>query len=397
MEENRFFENLLNLENLEVQFVDHQRSKIIVNCTIHVRYSKCPNCSQKTTLINQYTAYNAQDLSISGKEVWLRLKIPQFVCQNCNRFFKHQVDWIETGKSYTKRQARWVYKLCAKQAFTEVAAIINRSVKTVERIYYNTADREIRINERLKNVRWLGIDEIAHRKGKGDYVCVLTDLQRGIHIDILEFRTKDYLMNYFRKLGENFCSQITKVSCDFWASYINLSKELFKHAQVVVDHFHIVKLLNEPLDFFRKKLRKENKDIEEYKKIKWILFKRPEFCSEDDKKRLKKAFNKSSKLRKMYDLRNGFHEILALEDSEDVISQRIEEWMNHANSLQDIPFSRFIKTIRLRKEEVIAFTQTRISNAVTEGLNNVIRYMKRISFGLPNFEHMRIRVLAYTC
>ncbi|MCF8246020.1 MAG: hypothetical protein K9J37_15185 [Saprospiraceae bacterium] len=26
-------------------------------------------------------------------------------------------------------------------------------------------------------------------------------------------------------------------------------------------------------------------------------------------------------------------------------------------------------------------------------MNNYLRYFKRISFGLPNFEHMRIRIL----
>ncbi|WP_084761756.1 transposase [Spirosoma spitsbergense] len=35
-----------------------------------------------------------------------------------------------------------------------------------------------------------------------------------------------------------------------------------------------------------------------------------------------------------------------------------------------------------------------LTNAVTEGLNNVIRYVKRISYGLPNFAHLRLRVLA---
>ncbi|WP_425423219.1 transposase [Spirosoma spitsbergense] len=35
-----------------------------------------------------------------------------------------------------------------------------------------------------------------------------------------------------------------------------------------------------------------------------------------------------------------------------------------------------------------------MTNAVTEGLNNVIRYVKRISYGLPNFAHLRLRVLA---
>lgn len=45
------------------------------------------------------------------------------------------------------------------------------------------------------------------------------------------------------------------------------------------------------------------------------------------------------------------------------------------------------------KKPIAAFANENISNAVTEGLNNFLRYFKRISFGLPNFEHMRLRIL----
>ncbi len=34
------------------------------------------------------------------------------------------------------------------------------------------------------------------------------------------------------------------------------------------------------------------------------------------------------------------------------------------------------------------------SNAVTEGLNNLIRQVKRASWGMPKFQHLRLRVLA---
>lgn len=40
------------------------------------------------------------------------------------------------------------------------------------------------------------------------------------------------------------------------------------------------------------------------------------------------------------------------------------------------------------------FTHSGLTNAATEGINNVIRYVKHISYGLPNFEHLRLRILA---
>lgn len=92
--------------------------------------------------------------------------------------------------------------------------------KTVERIYLKIAEQVVDVKNRLKDVRWLGIDEIAHKKGKGDSVCVLTDLQRGTHVDILKFRTKAYLLACLKALEDDFCQQIQYVSRDFWDSYI---------------------------------------------------------------------------------------------------------------------------------------------------------------------------------
>ena len=59
------------------------------------------------------------------------------------------------------------------------------NVKTVERLYYERAEQIIELPERYAQVRQLGIDELSLRKGKGEYCCVLTDLERGRQLDIL--------------------------------------------------------------------------------------------------------------------------------------------------------------------------------------------------------------------
>ena len=41
----------------------------------------------------------------------------------------------------------------------------------------------INILERYRQISRLGIDEHSHRKGKKDYLCILTDLDKGIIID----------------------------------------------------------------------------------------------------------------------------------------------------------------------------------------------------------------------
>jgi len=396
MTEEKFYEELLGIARLQVDSIEKSNQRLTFHCTIQNTIGKCPSCMNPTTAINQYDTRKVQDLKISGKEVWLHLRIPQFYCEECGRYFTHQLDLIEPGKTYTKRQAKWIFELCSKQPFTEVAALVNLSHSTIERLFYRMAKQKVDLPKRYAQVRKLGIDEISNRKGKQDYVCVLTDLERGTQLDILPNRKKVTLVAHFQSLGVDFCNQIEVVSCDIWKTYINASTECFPNAEVVIDRFHVVKALNDVLDFIRKKLRREFKEEDCFKSIKWHLFKRPEKCGKDGLLSLEEAFKKSWLLEEVYQLRNTFNSMFDIARNKQVLCTELDFWLDHAKAIKNDYLDKFIGTLQRWKKPIAAFASGRITNAATEGLNNYLRYFKRISFGLPKFEHMKLRILLAT-
>ena len=397
MDETEFYEQLLSLPDLSIDRVEYQTNQINIYCHSRKEVSKCPNCESPTGVIHQHYTRQIRDLDISGREVWLHVAARQFVCSVCNRYFMERFDWVESNKSYTKRQAKWIFEMCAKQPFSEVGALMNMCPKTVERLYYSMAEKLIDLPSRYAQVRKLGIDELSHRKGKQEYCCVLTDLDRGIQLDILPDRKKQTLIAHFQALGEDFCQQIQVVSCDIWEPYILVAQSCFPQANIVIDHFHVVKALNESLDRYRKSLRRKVPDEDCFKKLKWILCKKPQHCSQLDKTLLQQAFEQSIQLEEMYQLRNSFHHIFECCHDKDKVRQFLDTWIEDVLFTQNKYWDKFIKTLNNWKDYIINFVQLRITNAITEGLNNIIRYLKRISFAIPNFEHMRIRVLASAC
>ena len=144
-------------------------------------------------------------------------------------------------------------------------------------------------------------------------------------------------------MGADFCNQITDVSCDYWDAYISTSKLCFPNARIILDRFHVTKLLNQPLDIYRKELRKTDKDNLNYKKLKWMA---------------------------------------------------IQKWIDKLRQEGITVFDAFVKTLIQTKEYVANYVKDYLSNAVTEGLNNLIRSVRRTAFGMTNFEHLRLRVLA---
>lgn len=395
MKETDFFESIIGLSRLKIDSIEKKDSQYIFHCHYLQKEGKCPNCQSKTVKINQTEQRKYRDLKISNCEVWLYVQIPQFHCPDCERFFFDHPDWVVSGKSYTKRQEKWIFELCKKQSFKQAAALCDMNSKTVERLFYNYVNRELNLTERYRQVRKLGIDEISNRKGKKDFVCVLTDLERGEQLDILPGRSKDILRAHFQELGEDFCNQIETVSCDMWAAYTAVATQCFPNCQIVIDRFHIVKLLNDVLNSLRKKLRKDDFKEPCFKYLKWIIFKKYENCSESQRRKIKEAFEKSPIFEEVYQLRESFHIIFDYSISQNDFSKSIHNWIKDAKLIGYEPLNKFTRTIQRWKKHIVTFVDGRITNAVTEGLNNYLRYFKRISFGLSNFENFRLRALAH--
>jgi transposase len=56
---------------------------------------------------------------------------------------------------------------------------------------------------------------------------------------------------------------------------------------------------------------------------------------------------------------------------------------------------RLGRTIERWFEKIMAYHLARVTNGPTEGLNNLIKRVKRVGFGFTNFKNYRIRALLY--
>jgi len=334
MSELNFYEKLVGLPDLEITAVEESATKIILHGRFKKTTALCPVCLQPTGKINQTDVVKFRDLKVFDREVWLHLTIPQFYCVTCHRYFFAHPDWVMPGKSYTRRQAKWVFEMCEKQAFTQVGALINMGVKTVENLFYAVAEKVVDLPQRYAQVRQLGIDEVAHRKGKGSYVCVLTDLERGIQLDVLPDRRKETIIAHFQALGPEFCQQIEVVACDMWAPYSQVAATCFPQAQTVIDRFHVVKLLNQVLDTERKKLRETEPTETCFKHLKWLLFKQAERCSADEKMQVAQALSKAPLLAKLHQLRGAFHRLFEEATTKSALHTGLSEWLTQARWVQ---------------------------------------------------------------
>lgn len=388
------YTELLGLPNVVITDFNVTKKVIEISCTLTNQITLCPHCGAACSVVNDKTTRRLRDLNIAEREVFLLVTVRQFRCSTCGSCPTEQIDFADSNKSYTHRQAKFIFILCQKQSYTEIGAIVNMHSKTVERLVLDQCKKTLNLSNRYAQVKRLGIDEQSHRKGKKDYICLLTNLDTGTIIDILPNRKKETLVAHFKALGDDFCSQITDVSCDIWTPYISTIETCFPNANLILDRFHVVKLLNESLDKFRKELRKDNKDEVAFKKLKWILFKQYHRLTDTQIDELDAGFVLSPELKEYYFLREKFHHILDNQNKVDVTITLLDEWVKNIQEKKITVFDSFIKTLQNHKQYIANFVKDNLSNAVTEGLNNLVRSIRRTAFGMPNFNNLRLRVMA---
>ena len=135
-----------------------------------------------------------------------------------------------------------------------------KSTKSNYAVFLTEARARISANP-FANLKRLGIDEISLRKGKQDFVLILTNLDTAEVVDVLEKRTQDKLRSRLEQLTQQERSQIAEVAIDMWEPYSNVCEELLPNAHIAVDRFHVAKAVNEELKKLKNQEKKQHPEV----------------------------------------------------------------------------------------------------------------------------------------
>jgi transposase len=386
------YATLLDIPNLEIERVDIIKNVFHIYCKIISSTSQiCPSCQEEVFKKTPKYRREIRDLDISGRKVILHLLVHQYHCE-CGRTFSEQFDFVSSGKSYTKRQAKWIFEMSAKQSHLQVGALVDMSHKMVERICYEQVEfRQIDWSK----IRRIGIDEFAFKKGHKDFIVLLLDLDTHEIIDILEYRNKAFIKAYFEGLGKEICAKVTDFCSDMWGPFQSLAKELFPNALIHIDRFHWTVHLNKIVDDFRKELRRNNKEETAFKNLKWKLIKRAENINETEETDLKAAFEIAPELEDIYQMKNTFQSIFDMVFSYDFACTQIDLWIAHATTLNNKHLTKFVQLFERHRDNILNYFKNRISSGAVEGKNNLLRTIKRFTFNMSNFMNFKKRVFMF--
>ncbi len=295
---------------------------------------------------------------------------------------------------FTRYLESYFYQCCKSETLEKVGARENIQWNALQDIFTRYGEKEVLGIDKITTTH-IGVDEFAHKKGKKHYATVIIDLQKGIVLDVLNFRDKAQLIAYFEQKGAKYCQNIEVFSCDMWEGFANAAKAVFPNADIVIDRFHFISHINQALDKERKKLRSKHKDEVALKEIKWLLFKSWDNLSQNQRTVLLKAFRKAPSLRNLYFLKNELHNIFETHQTKEQAAILCQNWLEKAKELKNGFLDVFIKTFNNWKNDILNFFKHRVTNAIVEGINNVIKTIKRQAYGYRNFENFKLKIIVY--
>ena len=101
---------LLNLESIAVEDYRDLGEEIVLEVAAILDWANCPRCGQKSYNVHQNHFHLVRDLSLSNRQVLLKLNRRQFKCHTCKKPFSEVLDFMGERRRYTDRFAEMIVK-----------------------------------------------------------------------------------------------------------------------------------------------------------------------------------------------------------------------------------------------------------------------------------------------
>ncbi len=161
--------------------------------------------------------------------------------------------------------------------------------------------------------------------------------------------------------------------------------EHFPKAEVVLDKFHLVKMLSEAVDETR---RSESKQQRQGKGLRFLWLKNPNKLKEEqrqllDELKVSPAFAQTAEA---YRLRLAFQELFLQPKKH--AADYLAAWLDAAYDSGVRAIEDVAETFFKMRDKILSWFDNRVSNGILEGLNSVLQSAKNRARGYANPNHM---------
>lgn len=376
----------------------------------------CPCCGSHNCVIKDSGRNRTvRHVPASNRSVFITFHQRRFRCKECGSSFYEPADWIHDRLHMTNTL---VVDICLQ--LTDMVSIQSIAKKELipDDVVLSVFDI-ITIAPPKSLPQVMCVDEFKGDTGVYDpktkrwvtnkFQCNITDGKARVLIDVLPVISKEYLISYFMSYPKEERCKVKYFCCDMHSGFVTVARKCFPGAVICIDTFHVVNRLNKAMDDIRRRIQNgleseeetngPQKSVKQLKDSAYILktkeaSKSKKWGTDFSKKqaRLDCILELYPDICEMYD---RLQEFLLIIDMDSYALQRVNltDWLHRALPSEVLEIQSAANTLQHWRGYIQNTWKSGYTNGVAEGLNNKIKILKRISYGLRSFENLRKRLL----
>jgi len=357
---------------------------------------RCQRCRSGNVSATPLRTRHIQSGKYGSWQLYFIVDVHRIYCSECGERAAEEIPFISHPKArITKELERTIIELRQEMSISAIAKYFDlnwRTVKNVDKRYLQKKYKEIK----LENVKIIGLDEICvhHKRDAEKFITIVRDLSTGAVLYVGKGKGIDSLKVFTKRLRRAKC-KIEAITMDMSKSYEAWAREVLPDAELIFDHFHLVKLMNDKLDKIRRrtaaKLNEEQK--KKLKNQRFLFLRKVEDLSADSEVLLNELRNDFKELGDAHMMKEYMRSIYYEAQSDQQAKAAFKDWCTAARATEIKELVDMAKTIERHIDGITAFWRNNfLSNASMEGFNNKIRWLIRQAYGYRDEEYFHLKI-----
>lgn len=260
---------------------------------------------------------------------------------------------------------------------------------------------------RFADVEALGLDETLRcRLGRWkilQWSTQIVDVGGGQLLDVVDGRRAAGPVRWLADRPQGWLDAIRWATLDLSGTYRSVFDTMLPDAVQVADPFHVHKLANQRLDECRRRVQNDTLGHRGHKtdplyRCRRLLTRADERLNDQGRDKLLgllEAGDPRGEVRMMWHAKEVVRSIYDIDDP-DIAAEFVTRLGADLQDDSCPPEARALgRTITRWRYQICAWHRSKVTNGPTEAINNLVKRVKRVAFGITNFANYRTRALLY--
>ena len=365
----------------------------------------CHRCGNELGVKRGGHRLRLEGMPVMGYRLFIYFTRKKGECGTCKKVRSQRIEFMCPETPHlTAEFGWWLGRICEIAPVSRAAELLNQDSYTAWRQDFARMRRLLQTYQ-IPSIKRLCVDEVYARKKPSHpkesrserFFTVITDLDTRKVIWVSEGRSQEALEEFYQIIGAEACEKVQVVAMDQFDGYSAATKKYCPKATIIWDKYHILQNFEKAVDEQRKWLHGKLHKGSELKRLtrgkyRYLFLKRSTQRSSEEKTHINEVlrFNEDfAKLEIIKERMLQFFDQKTLKEARKLFEE-VGDWIAQANfghlwSWHD-ELEKGWKTLR-------NYFKYRVTNALAEGINNVIKTLKKSAYGYRNMAYFKLKIM----